>query len=117
MADQKFGETFDVEFEADKTRRLVIDFNTLCRAEEVSGLNFLNYAGELTGVRLRALVWAGLQYGPGETPLTLDEVGLMCGAYNFEIMTAFIDAWEKAMPDLNLEGDDENPQETATAPS
>lgn len=113
------GKSFDADLELDKPRRLKIDFNTLCRAEEVTGLSFLAMDGEITGVRLRAIVWAGLQYEPGEKHLTLDEVGVLVGEHFVEVMEAFQKAWMEAMPDLeDLEGNpSEGPQETATAPS
>ena len=124
MTDAASARRFDEELELDKTRRIVIDFNTLCRAEEVSDLSFLDMTAELTGVRLRALIWAGLRYEKGETPLTLEEVGILCGEYYITVMDALTAAWMKAMPDLDLDddwenagADPENPLETATAPS
>ena len=115
MADTAFGTSYEVEFEADKKRVLQIDFNTLCRAEKACGQNFLDMTAELTGVRLRALVWAGLQYEPGEKHLTLEEAGLLCGAYYVPIMGAIIEAYEKAMPDEPDEEEDEpNPPMAAT---
>lgn len=113
MADPALGMGYDVEFEADKPRTLRIDFNTLCRAEEACGKSFLDMTEELTGVRLRALVWAGLQYQPGEKRLSLDEVGLLCGAYFVPIMSALTEAWLKVQPEVSDE-DAPNPQPTAT---
>ena len=121
MTNADYGQTVEVEMDLDKKRFLKIDFNTLCRAEEVTGQTFLDMEAEVTGVRLRALVWAGLQYDEGEIQLTLDEVGLLVGAYYVQVMTAFIEAWQLAMPDPDPEAqamdDTENPLETATAPS
>jgi len=121
MTKPAYGKSFDVEMDLDKPRSLRIDFNTLCRAEEVSGQSFLKMEEEITGVRLRALIWAGLQYDDGEKPLTLPEVGLLVGAYYIQVMTAFMEAWNLAMPDADPGsegiGNDENPLETATAPS
>ena len=124
MTDAASARRFDEELELDKTRRIVIDFNTLCRAEEVSDLSFLDMTAELTGVRLRALIWAGLRYEEGETPLTLEEVGILCGEHYITVMEALSAAWLRAMPDLDLDddwenagADPENPLETATAPS
>lgn len=119
MSVTAIGKSFDAELELDKPRRLKIDFNTLCRAEEVTGLNYLAMEEEITGTRLRAIVWAGLQYEPDEQRLTLDEVGLLVGEHFIEVMTAFQEAWLAAMPDPeDLEDKPiEDPQETATAPS
>lgn len=121
MTDAASARTFDAELELDKPRRLVIDFNTLCRAEEVSDLSFLDMTAELTGVRLRAIVWAGLQYEEGERRLSLEEVGILCGEHYIAVMEAFAEAWFKSMPDLDPDWQDaeadENPLETATAPS
>jgi hypothetical protein len=121
MTDAASARNFDVVLELDKPRRLVIDFNTLCRAEEVSDLSFLDMTAELTGVRLRALVWAGLKYEEGEKELTLEQVGILCGEHYITVMSAFAEAWFKAMPDPEADEyeweNDENPPETATAPS
>lgn len=113
------GTSYDIEVELDKPRTIKIDFNTLCNAEEVSGLSFLAMEEEVNCIRLRALVWAGLQYEAGEPRLTLEEVGPLVGEHLLEVYQAIIQAWAKAMPDESeLEGQDaENPPETATAPS
>lgn len=119
MSVATLGKSFDAVLELDKPRRLKIDFNTLCKAEEVTGLSFLAMEEEITGIRLRAIVWAGLQYEPKEERLTLDEVGLLVGEHFVEVTAAFEKAWMEAMPDPeDLEVDpNADPQETATAPS
>ncbi len=112
------GKSFDVTLELDEPRLIKIDFNTLCRAGEATGINFLNMTAELDANRLRALLWAGLQYEEGETHLTLDEVGLLVGEHFVEVMLGVLTALEKAMPKQEEQtGEPENPLETATAPS
>jgi hypothetical protein len=117
MTDLDIGKKYDVELELDKTRRLKIDFNTLCKAEEISGLSFLEFNAPLNGTRLRALVWAGIQYEPGERRLSLDEVGILVGEHIAEVMIKLMEAYDMAMPDAEEGAASENPQEAAMAPS
>ena len=118
MSEYLTGDRFEVEVKLDKPRLLRIDFNALCRAEQVSGLSFLDFEGELTGVRLKALTWASLVYEPGERKFTYDEVGDLLNAHVFDVIAAITAAWTKAMtmPKEGLE-EDENPQEAAPAPT
>lgn len=116
MSEHLTGQRFDVPVTLDKPRKLRIDFNALCRAEEVSGLSFLNWEGELTGRRLKALVWASIVYEPGEKRLTHDEVGDALNATALDVIAALSEAWIAAMPDP-VEKPSEDPQVTATAES
>lgn len=99
MSEYLTGQRFEVPVNLDKPRLLRVDFNALCKAEEVSGLSFLDWQGELTGVRLKALVWAALVYDKGERRLTYDEVGDALNARVFDVIGAITEAWAKAMPD------------------
>lgn len=101
-----------VQLRLDRVRTLVLSFNALCRAEEVTGINFLMGDFTFSSVRvLRALVWAGLIH---EDPsLTLEGVGDMIEeAGTDNVGNAIIEAYAKAMPDANIkEGEeDEDPQ-------
>lgn len=95
----------------DKDRTLVLSFNALCMAEEVTNINFL--MGEnitFSSLRvLRALVWAGLIH---EDPnLSLGEAGDMieeAGADN--VTDAIIKAYAKAMPDAKGLPDEDPPK-------
>jgi hypothetical protein len=104
-----------VQLRLDRDRTLVLSFNALCLAEEVTGINFL--MGEVTFSSLRvmrALVWAGLL---DEDPtLTLAAVGDMIEEAGADkVANAIISAYHKAMPDADEEGDGDaaaDPQKT-----
>lgn len=87
-----------VPLRLDRDRTLVLSFNALCRAEEVTGINFL--MGEITFSSLRvmrALVWAGLI--EEDPTLTLEQVGNMIEDVGADqVATAIINAYAKAMP-------------------
>jgi len=116
MTDYLTGQRFEVPVVLDKPRKLRIDFNALCRAEEVSGISFLDWSGELTGVRLRALVWASLVYKDGETRLTYEEVGDALNSTCLDVIAALTEAWTLASPPAE-EGDAKDPRKAAPAPS
>ena len=118
MTDYLTGQRFEVPIDFDKPDRLLrMDFNALCRAEDLCGLSFLDWDGELTGNRLKALVCASLVYEPGETRLTYDEVGDVLNAKALEVLAAITLGWVESMPEP-VEGEEpEDPQKTATAPS
>jgi len=118
MTDYLTGQRFEVTVDFDRPDRMLrIDFNALCRAEGPSGLSFLDWDGELTGTRLKALTWASLVYEPGETRLTYDEVGDVLNAKALDVIAAISLAMAESMP-VPEEGDaPEDPQKTATAPS
>jgi hypothetical protein len=117
MNDYLTGQRFEVPVTlGDRDWMLRIDFNALCRAEEVSGLSFLDWDGDLTGTRLKALMWASLQYGPGETRLTYDEVGDLLNAHVLDVIAAISEAWVASMPEAQ-ERDSADPPDAATAPS
>lgn len=97
-----------VPLRLDRDRTLVLSFNALCRAEEVTGCNFLMGEVTFSSIRvLRALVWAGLQH---EDPtLTLEEVGDMIEeAGADDVSRAIITAYAKAMPDATEAEDDDD---------
>lgn len=117
MTDYLTGQRFEVDIELDKPRLIRIDFNALCRAEGACGLSFLDWDGELTGTRLRALVWASIVYGSGETRLTYDEVGDALNATFLNVMAAITEAWVDAMPVPEEGAEPKDPQKTVTVPS
>jgi hypothetical protein len=120
MSDHLTGQRFEVSLDFDKPDRMVrIDFNALCRAEEISGHSFLGWEGELTGVRLKALMWASLVYEPGEKHLTYDEVGDVLNAKVFDVISALTEAWLKAMPEpkAQMEKTDGDPLKSTAAVS
>ena len=118
MTDYLTGQRFEVPIDFDKPDRVLrMDFNALCRAEELCGLSFLDWDGELTGNRLKALVCASLVYEPGETRLTYDEVGDVLNAKALDVIAAITLGWVESMPEP-VEGEvPEDPPKTATAPS
>ncbi len=118
MTDYLTGQRFEVPIDFDRPGRLLrMDFNALCRAEDLCGLSFLDWDGELTGNRLKALVCASLVYEPGETRLTYDEVGDVLNAKALDVIAAITLGWADSMPEP-VEGEEpEDPQKTATAPS
>jgi hypothetical protein len=118
MTDYLTGQRFEVTLDFDKPDRMLrIDFNALCRAEEPCGLSFLDWNGELTGTRLKALVWASLVYEPNEKRLTYDEVGDVLNMKALDVMATITLALVESMPDPPAEGEEpEDPQKTATAP-
>lgn len=98
----------------DRERTLVISFNALCQAEEVTGINFLMGEFTFSSVRvMRALVWAGLIH---EDPnLTLPEVGdLIEEAGADKVARVIIDAFAAAMPKTKPEDEDETDPPTET---
>jgi len=118
MTDYLTGQRFEVPVELDKPRLLRMDFNALCRAEEISGLSFLDWNGELTGTRLKALVWASIVYAPGEDRLGYDDVGDILNARCLEVIAAISEAWVESMPPISEDGEvAEDPQKAVTVPS
>lgn len=101
-----------VQLRLDRERTLVLSFNALCRAEEVTGINFLMGDFTFSSVRvMRALVWSGLIH---EDPtLTLEAVGDMIEEAGADkVGQAIIEAYAKAMPapTITEDDDDEDPQ-------
>lgn len=118
MTDYLTGQRFEVPVDLDKARMLRMDFNALCRAEQISGLSFLDWDGELTGTRLKALVWASIVYEPGEKRLEYDEVGDILNARCLEVIAAISEAWLDSMPPPSEDGETaEDPLKAATVPS
>jgi hypothetical protein len=103
-----------VHLRLDRERTLIISFNALCLAEEITGINFLMGEFTFSSVRvMRALVWAGLIH---EDPsLTLEQVGdLIEQRGASEVARVIIDAFAAAMPKSKVEDDDDEdpPKET-----
>jgi hypothetical protein len=111
------GQRFEVPVDLDKPRLLRIDFNALVRAEEISGLSFLDWNAELTATRLKALTWASIVYEPGEKRLEYDEVGDVLNAKCLDVVTAISEAWVDSMPEPKVVEAEEDPLKTVTAPS
>lgn len=96
-----------ISVQLDKPRTLVISFNALCKAEEVTGQSFLVGEPAFSSMRvMRALVWSGLLH---EDPtLTLDQVGDMIEAAGADvILSQIMAAYMAAMPEPDEEGDGE----------
>ncbi len=103
-----------VPLRLDRERTLILSFNALCRAEEVTGINFLMGEFTFSSVRvMRALVWAGLLH---EDPtLTLEACGDMieeAGADN--VAKTIIEAFAAAMPTTKPEDEDDVDPPTTT---
>ena len=117
MTSHLTGQRFEVPVDLDKPRLLRIDFNALVRAEQVSGLSFLDWNAELTATRLKALTWAAIVYEPDETRLEYDEVGDILNAKCLEVVNAISEAWVDSMPEAKMVEAEEDPPKAATAPS
>ena len=113
MTDYLTGQRFEVPVDLDKPRMLRIDFNAMCRAEQISGLSFLDWNAELTGTRLKALVWASIVYEPGERRLEYDEVGDALNAKFLDVMAAVTEAWLNSMPEPEEPTEDPPPADPA----
>lgn len=97
-----------VPLRLDRDRTLVLSFNALCQAEEVTGINFLMGEFTFSSVRvMRALVWSGLLH---EDPtLNLEEVGDMIEEAGADkIAKKIIKAFAAAMPKVKPEDEDES---------
>lgn len=83
----------EVEIELDKKRKLVFDFNAICRLEEVTGKNALD--GEtwssLSAQDVRALLWGALLRD--DETLTIQRVGEFI---NFQNLPTITEAIERA---------------------
>lgn len=96
----------------DKPRTLVIDFNALCRVEEVTGQSMLVGAPAFSSmIVLRALTWAGLLH---EDPtLTLEAVGAMLGdADSGEMLDSIMEAYNAAMPEQDDDDEEDDSEES-----
>ena len=79
-----------VPLRLDRERTLVISFNALCLAEEVTGINFLMGEFTFSSVRvMRALVWAGLIH----EDLGLQTVTVTAGVGG-TLLRAYQDRWQ-----------------------
>lgn len=96
MSDQKDGESI-VEL-AGKSRTLRMDFNALCRAEVLTGRNYISQQTwrDLNTRDYRALIFGCLVSG-GDGEVTSDEVGSWLNPGNEDetsnAMTAILDLW------------------------
>ena len=100
----------------DKPRTLVIDFNALCRVEEVTGQSMLVGAPAFSSmIVLRALTWAGLLH---EDPtLTLEAVGAMLGDADSAVMLdSIMEAYNKAMPEPDDDEEDDSEESDPPTP-
>lgn len=103
-----------VPLRLDRERTLILSFNAMCKAEEVTGVNFLMGDVVFSSVRvLRALVWAGLLH---EDPtLTLEQVGeLIQDVGADEIVDTVMKAYAAAMPDAQPEAEEDDADEDPT---
>lgn len=111
------GGFFSVIVEVDRPRELRIDFNTICEAEKVTGVSFLQDWGRVISAQgLRALCWAS--WKKTDPNLTLEQAGLIVGKYVHVVTEALTKAWMQAMPDLDEGGEsaEADPQTAATQP-
>lgn len=95
----------EIIIKLDKERRLVFDFNALCRLEELTGKNALS--GEtwsnLTARDVRALLWSAMLRDDPE--LKLEEVGELV---NFKNLSKVTQALEKAFVSASIPEDDKS---------
>jgi len=87
----------------DRTMR--IDFNVLCDAERVSGINYLmDWDRQISGNGLRALCWACWKRNDPRLAVlpveqAIDQVGLILGKHAATVLAALTEAWLASMPD------------------
>ena len=107
-----------VPLQLDRPRILILDFNALCRVEEVTGVSLLVGQPAFSSMRMmRALVWAGLLHQ--DPTLTLEFVGnLIQEADAEEVLGAIMNAYDVAMPepDTSEEGAPEGADPTSPQP-
>lgn len=94
----------EIEIELDKKRKLIFDFNAVCKLEEATGRNALS--GEtwnsLSAQDVRALLWGALlKDDPG---LTIERVGQFI---NFQNLPKITEAIEKAFRNAAPTSEDE----------
>lgn len=95
----------------DRPRTLVIDFNALCKVEEVTGVPMLVGQPAFSSMRvMRAMVWAGLLH---EDPtLTEERVGEMIGDAGPDVVLGSImEAYMVAMPDDDEDAEERDPSD------
>lgn len=97
---------YEVPLELDGVNRTMrIDFNVLCDAEKVSGINYLmDWDRQISGNGLRALCWAAWRRTDPKlaampTDKALEQVGLILGRHAATVMAAMTEAWLRAMPE------------------
>lgn len=94
--------------ELDRPRKAVLNFNVICRAEELSGVDLIGGMFSFQSARvLRALVMAALEEGQNAIerqtePLTLPMVGLLITGKTQEVLELMIDKWVAAFPPPEL---------------
>jgi hypothetical protein len=86
-----------------KTYKLCFDFNAICQAEKVAGVNLLtSVIGEITAQSLRGLLWASLL--KDQPTITIDEVGALIRPTNIAVIRqAVVTAWFGSVPDEESE--------------
>ena len=90
----------EIEIELDKKRKLVFDFNAMCRLEEITGKNSLqgDTWENLSALDVRALLWGALLRD--DKDITLEDVGGLINFSNLSVVTEAIQkAFEAAAPD------------------
>jgi len=91
----------DYEITLDKPRKLRLDLNAIALAEKETGKNFLRTEawGGFSATDLRAFLWACLQYGPENERPSIEDVGGMIHAGNFdEVSEKLMRAWADVLP-------------------
>jgi len=105
-----------IQVALDKPRTLIISFNALCKAEEVTGQSFLVGDPAFSSMRvMRAMVWAGLLH---EDPLlTIEQVGDMIEEAGAEVILGQIMlAYQAALPDPAKDGEEEEGDDEPSDP-
>ena len=81
----------EIEIQLDKKRKLIFDFNAICKLEEVTGKNALS--GEtwssLSATDVRALLWGALLRD--DPSLELSDVGQLITFQNLPVITEAIE--------------------------
>ncbi|MDE1161927.1 MAG: hypothetical protein PW792_08265 [Acidobacteriaceae bacterium] len=92
---------------AGKKRKLLFDFNTVIRVDELTGLNLLRaVVSEVEAKNVRALLYASLLHD--DPDLTLEEVGSWITIRNMSsVQTAIRTAWFASVEDLEAEDEDD----------
>jgi len=103
---------FSVTVQVDRPRELRIDFNVLCEVEKVTGLNLLlDPQAALSAQGVRALCWCA--WRRSDPTLTMDQAGIIVGAYLPKVLAAVTSAITAAYP---MKDDQEEAPDPQTAP-
>jgi len=105
----------ELEIELDRKRKMVFDFNSLCKIEQVTGKNALfdlSIWQKPSATDLRALIWAG--FSSDDPSLTIEQTGQLIAAHGPKIKEIISFAFKNAVDALALEKKSDAPKVPTT---